>query len=97
MIIASKLLNEEKGFKEKYMKNKFLVTCLVSSLTTSIFANDIKLTGEFSELYGNPFMKIINENSSVWYERYKPQCIEDLILPESLKQQLQTSINPKYS
>src|SRR5574344_1615526 len=37
-------------------------------------------------------MKIINENSSVWYERYKPQCIEDLILPESLKQQLQNSI-----
>ncbi len=37
-------------------------------------------------------MKIINENSSVWYERYKPQCIEDLILPESLKKQLQTSI-----
>jgi hypothetical protein len=46
------------------MKNKFLVTCLVSSLTTSIFANDIKLTGEFSELYGNPFMKIIKENKT---------------------------------
>lgn len=46
------------------MKNKFLVTCLVSSLTMSIFANDIKLTGEFSELYGNPFMKIIKENKT---------------------------------
>ena len=46
------------------MKNKFLVTCLVISLTTSIFANDIKLTGEFSELYGNPFMKIIKENKT---------------------------------
>ena len=43
------------------------------------------------------WMKIINENSSVWYERYKPQCIEDLILPESLKQQLQTSVkSQKY-
>lgn len=46
------------------MKNKLLIACLASSLATSIFANDIKLTGEFSELYGNPFMKIIKENKT---------------------------------
>ena len=43
------------------MKNKLLVSCLATCLSTGVFANDIKLTGEFSELYGNPFMKIIKE------------------------------------
>lgn len=31
-------------------------------------------------------------NSSIWYEKYKPQCIEDLILPEDLKNNLQESV-----
>lgn len=30
-------------------------------------------------------MKIIQMNQSIWYERYKPQCIDDLILPASVK------------
>ena len=46
------------------MKNKLLVSCLATCLSTGVFANDIKLTGEFSELYGNPFMKIIKENKT---------------------------------
>ena len=39
-------------------------------------------------------MKIIG-NSSVWYEKYKPQCIEDLILPSDLKNELQNMVNKK--
>lgn len=31
-------------------------------------------------------------NSSIWYEKYKPQCIEDLILPKDLKNNLQESV-----
>ena len=27
-------------------------------------------------------------NSSIWYEKYKPQCIEDLVLPDELKNRL---------
>ena len=38
-------------------------------------------------------MKIINNKSSIFYEKYKPQCIEDLILPSELKSKLQTSVN----
>ena len=30
--------------------------------------------------------------SSIFYEKYKPQCIEDLILPEELKTKLISSI-----
>lgn len=30
-------------------------------------------------------MKIVQMNQSIWYERYKPQCIDDLILPASVK------------
>lgn len=33
-------------------------------------------------------MKIINTETSIWYERYKPQCVEDLILPPVLKDRL---------
>lgn len=33
-------------------------------------------------------MKKINEKSSIWYERYKPQTIEDLILPDDIKSRL---------
>lgn len=30
--------------------------------------------------------------STVWYEKYRPQCLDDVVLPEQLKQQLQQSI-----
>lgn len=40
-------------------------------------------------------MKKINEKSSVWYEKYKPQCIEDLIIPDDLKNKLQVMVNKK--
>lgn len=43
------------------MKKILFSTMLLSS---AIFANDIKLTGEFSELYGNPFMKILTDNKT---------------------------------
>lgn len=29
-------------------------------------------------------MKIIQENHSVWYEKYKPQCIDDIIIPKAI-------------
>lgn len=35
---------------------------------------------------------IINENTSIWYEKYKPQCIEDLILPQDLKSKLESYV-----
>jgi DNA polymerase III delta prime subunit len=34
-------------------------------------------------------------NSSIWYEKYKPQCIDDLILPEELKNRLTQMTNNK--
>ena len=34
-------------------------------------------------------------NSSIFYEKYKPQCIEDVILPETLKQSLIIQIQNK--
>ena len=34
-------------------------------------------------------MKIDN-SKSVWYERYKPQCVDDVILPQDIKERLQT-------
>lgn len=40
-------------------------------------------------------MKKINETSSIWYEKYKPQCIEDLILPVNIKESIQTMVNSK--
>jgi len=39
----------------------------------------------------NP-MKIIDEKKSVWYEKYKPQCIDDLVLPVELKNKLKKYI-----
>ena len=40
-------------------------------------------------------MKIINNKSSIFYEKYKPQCIEDLILPDEIKKKLQHFVNTK--
>jgi len=37
-------------------------------------------------------MKKINEKETVWYEKYKPQCIDDLILPVDMKNNLKTLI-----
>jgi DNA polymerase III delta prime subunit len=34
-------------------------------------------------------MKIIDTAKSVWYERYKPSCISDLVIPTSIKSKLQ--------
>ena len=33
-------------------------------------------------------MKIIDNTKSVWYERYKPACIEDLVIPQEIKSKL---------
>lgn len=33
-------------------------------------------------------MKIIDKGKSVWYEKFKPQCIDDLIIPEVIKNKL---------
>jgi len=33
-------------------------------------------------------MKIVDNSKSVWYERYKPNCVDDLILPSALKDKL---------
>lgn len=37
-------------------------------------------------------MKKINEKSSIWYEKYKPQLVEDLILPPDLKLKIQEAV-----
>lgn len=37
-------------------------------------------------------MKQINENSSVWYSKYNPFCVEDMILPEKVKKSIQEMI-----
>ncbi len=37
------------------MKNKFLIVCLASCLTTSIFAKELILTGEQALKNTNPF------------------------------------------
>jgi len=37
-------------------------------------------------------MKIVNDGKSVFYERYKPQCLDDVILPPSLRAKLKTYI-----
>lgn len=34
-------------------------------------------------------MKIIDKSKSVWYERYKPACIDDLVIPAEIKSKLQ--------
>ena len=30
-------------------------------------------------------MKIVTDSQSIWYEKYKPQCVDDLVLPEAVK------------
>lgn len=37
-------------------------------------------------------MKIENEKCAVWYEKYKPSAVEDLILPDEMKSNLQKYI-----
>ncbi len=37
-------------------------------------------------------MKIIDSSKSVWYERYKPACIDDLVIPQEIKTKLQTYV-----
>jgi DNA polymerase III delta prime subunit len=34
-------------------------------------------------------MKIHNSNSSVYYEKYKPSCVQDLILPKEIKDKIE--------
>lgn len=34
-------------------------------------------------------MKIVTDSQSIWYEKYKPQCVSDLVLPESIKSKFQ--------
>ena len=36
---------------------------------------------------------IINENHTIFYEKYKPQRVQDLILPEKLKTRLQQFVD----
>lgn len=38
-------------------------------------------------------MKIIDMQKSVWYERYKPSCIEDLVIPQEIKAKLQKYVS----
>lgn len=33
-------------------------------------------------------MKIIDNSKSVWYEKYKPACVDDLIIPQEIKDKL---------
>jgi DNA polymerase III delta prime subunit len=37
-------------------------------------------------------MKIIDTTKSVWYERYKPACVDDLVIPQEIKSKLHTYI-----
>lgn len=36
-------------------------------------------------------MKYVNNNTSVWYEKFLPCCVQDLILPQSVKSSIQNS------
>lgn len=38
-------------------------------------------------------MKIIDKSKSVWYERYKPSCIDDLVIPSQIKTKLQSYVS----
>jgi len=38
-------------------------------------------------------MKLIDTSQSVWYERYKPACINDLVIPEAIKSKLQKYVD----
>lgn len=33
-------------------------------------------------------MKEVNKNHSIWYEKYKPQCVDDMLLPDKIKDQI---------
>ena len=33
-------------------------------------------------------MQIIDKSKSVWYERFKPQCVSDLVVPQEIKDKL---------
>lgn len=35
----------------------------------------------------------VNNNHSIWYEKYKPELIEDIILPQDIKDKLQGYVN----
>jgi replication factor C small subunit len=37
-------------------------------------------------------MKIVNEKFNIWEEKYRPQCIDDIILPEEYKKQFKEYI-----
>jgi DNA polymerase III delta prime subunit len=37
-------------------------------------------------------MKNVDMSKSVWYERYKPSCIEDLVIPQEIKSKLSTYV-----
>lgn len=37
-------------------------------------------------------MKIVTDSQSIWYEKYKPQCVSDLVLPESVKSKFQVYV-----
>lgn len=38
-------------------------------------------------------MKIVQNHQSVWYEKYKPQCIDDVILPAAVKTKFKNYIS----
>ena len=38
-------------------------------------------------------MKYVDNSQSIFYERYKPSCVEDLIIPQSIKDDLQKYVN----
>ena len=42
-------------------------------------------------------MKSINKKEPIWYDRYKPNCIDDLILPEEIKETLRNFVNADHS
>ncbi len=34
-------------------------------------------------------MQVQNQNASVWYEKYKPSCVEDLVIPDAMRKKFQ--------
>jgi len=37
-------------------------------------------------------MRIVDRTKSVWYERFKPACVDDLVIPDDLKASLKESV-----
>ena len=37
-------------------------------------------------------MQILNEKHSIWFEKYLPSCVEDLILPDKMKKRIQKAV-----